>query len=111
MTIPIGKHMHAEILLCDPHDVYTIHANNGSPLGYAEWYPRWRGYVFSPASGAVFSHDCCTELERFLERCNKAKRINECPCCGGDGEISDDEKITPTTITPPTRPCPECTGK
>lgn len=36
MTIPIGKYMHAEPLLCDPHDIYTIHARDKSILGHAE---------------------------------------------------------------------------
>jgi len=71
MTIPIGKYMHAEPLGCEP-EVYTIHARDKSILGHAEWYPRWRGYVFSPESGAVFSHDCCAELGRFLDSCNRA---------------------------------------
>lgn len=75
MTIPIGKYMHAEPLLCDPHDVYTIHARDNSILGHAEWYPRWRGYVFSPEDGIVLSWDCCLELSRFLENCNKAERV------------------------------------
>jgi hypothetical protein len=75
MTIPIGKYMHAEHLGCEPHEVYTIHARDGSILGHAEWYPRWRGYVFSPEDGIVLSWDCCLELSRFLENCNKAVRV------------------------------------
>lgn len=78
MTIPIGKYMHAEPLLCDPcdpHDLYTIHARDKSILGHAEWYPRWRGYVFSPEAGIVLSWDCCLELSRFLENCNKATKV------------------------------------
>ena len=75
MTIPIGKFMHAERLGCEPHDVYTIHAKDGSSLGYAEWYPRWCVYVFKPDDGAVLSWDCCLELSRFLENCNKAERV------------------------------------
>ena len=75
MTIPIGKYMHAEPLLCDPHEVYTIHARDKSIIGHAEWYPRWRGYVFSPNDGIVLSWDCCLELSRFLENCNKADRL------------------------------------
>lgn len=75
MTIPIGKYMHAEPLLCDPHDIYTIHARDKSILGHAEWYPRWRGYVFRPEDGIVLSWDCCLELSRFLENCNKAVRV------------------------------------
>jgi hypothetical protein len=74
MSIPIGKHMHAEHLGMNP-EVYTIHARDKSILGHAEWYPRWRGYVFSPDDGIVLSWDCCLELARFLESCNKAERV------------------------------------
>ena len=74
-VIPIGKHMHAKHLGCEPHEVYTIHSRDGSLLGYAEWYPRWRGYVFKPDDDAVFSWDCCLELSWFLENCNKAERV------------------------------------
>jgi len=74
MSIPIGKHMHAEHLGMNP-EVYTIHARDKSILGHAEWYPRWRGYVFSPDDRIVLSWDCCLELARFLESCNKAERV------------------------------------
>ena len=73
--IPIGKYMRAEHLCCEPHDIYTIHARDGSILGHAEWYPPWRGYVFSPESDAVLSHDCCTEMGRFLDSCNRATAV------------------------------------
>jgi hypothetical protein len=75
VTIPIGKYMHAEPLLCDPHAIYTIHARDETILGHAEWYPRWLGYVFSPEDGIVLSWDCCLELSRFLENCNKATKV------------------------------------
>jgi hypothetical protein len=65
--------MAAEPVGCEP-EVYTIHARNKSVLGHAEWYPRWRGYVFSPEDGIVLSHDCCLEMARFLESCNRAKK-------------------------------------
>lgn len=74
MTIPIGKYMHAEHLGCEP-EVYTIYARDGSILGHAEWYPRWRGYIFCPDDGIVLSWECCLELSRFLENCNKAHEI------------------------------------
>jgi len=74
-VIPIGKYMYAEPLLCDPHNIYTIHAKDGSSLGYAEWYPRWKCYVFTPENHTVFSSDCCLEMSRFLENCNKAESI------------------------------------
>ena len=70
MTIPIGKYMYAERIGCEPHDVYTIHARDGSSLGYAEWYPRWRGYVFKPDDGAVLSWDCCFNMSQFLYQIN-----------------------------------------
>lgn len=109
MTIPIGKYMHAEHLGCESHEVYTIHAKDGSSLGYAELYPRWRGYVFSPESGAVFSHDCCLELSRFLENCNNAERITRrtqvrCLMCNGVGSYVS---LPGDVITP----CPYCSEK
>jgi len=70
--IPIGKYMHAEHLGCEPYEVYTIHARDKSILGHAEWYSRWRGYIFSPEDGIALSWDCCLELSRFLENCNKS---------------------------------------
>jgi len=72
--VRVGKHMYAERLDCAPRDVYTIHATDGFLLGYAEWYPRWRGYVFRPDSGLVMSWDCCLAMSRFLEGCNAAER-------------------------------------
>jgi len=87
MTIPVGKYMHAEPVGCDP-EVYTIHVRDGTAIGHAEWYPPWRGYVFSPEFGSVFSHDCCAEMARFLDSCNRAKKVleqrywGECNSCG-----------------------------
>ena len=71
MTIPIGKYMHAERLGCEPEVYYTIHARDKSILGYVDWYQRWRSYVFSPEEGSALSWDCCLELSRFLENCNR----------------------------------------
>lgn len=44
-------------------------------LGYVEWYPRWKCYAFMPENHVVLSHDCCLEMSRFLENCNKAESI------------------------------------
>ena len=68
--IPIGKFMHAEHLGCEPHEVYTIYTLHESILGHVEWYRS--GYIFSPEYGIVLSWDCCLEMSRFLESCNKA---------------------------------------
>lgn len=80
MSIQVGKYMHAEPLGSSPHEVYTIHARDGSILGSAEWYPQWRGYVFEPEEAVALSWDCCLELSRFLASCNKAtKALKERP--------------------------------
>jgi hypothetical protein len=54
---------------------------------------------------------CAPWIQLTIQNFDVIPIDDECPCCGGDGEISDESQITPTTITPPTRPCPECKGK
>lgn len=65
----IGNHMTAEPVGMAPREVYTIHAKDGAALGYVEWYPRWRKYVFQPDQDAVFSADCLRDLATFLRKC------------------------------------------
>ena len=79
MTIPIGQYMSAEPVGCGPHEVYAIYSRDGSTLGHAEWYPRWRGYVFSPDAGVVLSWDCCLAMARFLQCCNRGRTAYQTP--------------------------------
>ncbi len=69
--IRIGRFLTAETVLLDPHDAYTIHARNGDTIGFVEWYPRWKEYVFQADDQTVLSHQCLRDMAMFL--C-KAKR-------------------------------------
>ena len=64
-SIRVGKYMTAEPLGCDP-EVYEILGRDGSSLGYAEWYPKWRRFVFCPDNYVVLSSDCCAAMAEFL---------------------------------------------
>jgi hypothetical protein len=75
VVISIGKYMYAEPIGFEPREVYTVHARDGSILGYAEWYPRWREYVFMPDSGAAVSRECCEAMAKFLDSCNRAAAV------------------------------------
>lgn len=35
---------------------------------------------------------------------------SDCYVCGGSGDVINSLRITPATITPPTKPCDECEG-
>lgn len=41
-------------------DVRTV--NSDVSLGLIKWYPRWRQYVFAPASNTVFNPSCLHEI-------------------------------------------------
>ena len=59
--------MTAHRVPCEPRDVFTVEARGGATLATIEWYPRWRKYVLSPESSAVFSADCLRELAAFID--------------------------------------------
>ena len=69
----LGKFMVAEPIGISPSEVYEIRDSRkqlhpgGGLLGHVEWYPRWKQYVFEPERGAVFSHDCLSELSVFCK--------------------------------------------
>lgn len=50
------------------HDAFLIYDRGGHMLATIEWYARWRCYVLSPDSRAVFSAECLRELADFCGR-------------------------------------------
>lgn len=47
---------------------FIIYDKEEFELGEVEWYPRWRGYVFVPEGGAVFSAGCLKDIEMFMKK-------------------------------------------
>ena len=46
---------------------YVVENNkSGATLGFIEWYPQWRQYVFSPLD-AIFSQDCLLDIVDFIK--------------------------------------------
>jgi hypothetical protein len=64
-SIRVGKYMTAYPLGCDTEE-YEIRGRDGPSLGYAEWYPKWRCYVFRPDNYVVLSSECCAAMAAFL---------------------------------------------
>jgi hypothetical protein len=64
--IRVGKYMTAEPLGCAPPEEYAIRGWYGSILGYTEWYPKWRCFVFRPDAYMVLSSECCADMAAFL---------------------------------------------
>jgi hypothetical protein len=64
-SIRVGKYMTAEPL--DWYgEMYEVRGRDGSTLGYTEWYPKWRRFVFRPDNYVVLSSDCCAAMAAFL---------------------------------------------
>lgn len=36
-------------------------------LGFVNWYPRWRQYVFCPEADTVFSVGCMKDISEFIK--------------------------------------------
>ncbi len=49
-------------------DAFLVYDRGGHLLATVEWYARWRCYVVSPDSRAVFSPECLRVLADFCER-------------------------------------------
>lgn len=40
---------------------------SGSLLGFIEWYPRWKQWVFQAEVGnIIFSADCLSDIQNFM---------------------------------------------
>jgi hypothetical protein len=57
-------------------EVFTIHQRDGAALGYVEWYPKWREYVFMPGDDVTLSGGCMRDLALFLSKCANKRRKN-----------------------------------
>jgi len=64
------------------HDAwYVMAVKDGAILGFIEWYPKWRRFVFLPdyrPSVFVFEQDCLRDIANFIEentRLVKARKV------------------------------------
>jgi hypothetical protein len=64
----IGKYMTVEPVGTLGHETWVVSSSKGQQIGFIEWHPPWRRYVFNAESDAIFSHDCLAQLSRFCER-------------------------------------------
>lgn len=62
--VPVGSYMEAER---DASGLWSTVFNkkHGSRLGYFEWYPAWRCWVFHPEHGTVFNDGCLRALADY----------------------------------------------
>lgn len=53
---------------------WAIYNTGDSRLGWIEFFPAWRKYVWSMASGAVFDISCTEEVVKFLNEHGKDRQ-------------------------------------
>jgi hypothetical protein len=46
---------------------WGVNSKRGALLGYIEWLPAWRQYVFIPSPDTEYSHECLSDLAGFLK--------------------------------------------
>lgn len=49
---------------------WMVMSHRGAILGEIGWYAQWREYTFSPETFSAYSHDCLSDIARFLVRCS-----------------------------------------
>lgn len=50
--------------------------DGGVLLGHVSWWPRWRKYVFNPASSTLFEQDCLRDIAEFCESATRSHYEN-----------------------------------
>ena len=65
------KFIHFEIY----GSAWLIHNNKTDDvLGSIQWYLRWKQFVFVPTVDVLFSADCLSDIQRFIEILGKRRR-------------------------------------
>jgi hypothetical protein len=55
--------------------VFHVRAkSDGTFLGAIYWYFPWRGYVFEPDAGTIWSKGCLQQVKEFLEELMKERK-------------------------------------
>ena len=58
--------------ISNPILAYQLFNKNGADLGYIEWFPRWRCYIFAPTSlHSAFDATCLIDIANFCEKITK----------------------------------------
>lgn len=55
--------------------IWTIqNKEDGTWLGYIQWFPRWGVYAFFPAGHTVFEKTCLRDIANFIEEKNNERK-------------------------------------
>lgn len=53
----------------DGKGLFRIESNKTKDiLGFINWYPAWKKYIFSPCYDTIWSDDCLTCIIQFIKR-------------------------------------------
>lgn len=67
----MSKYIEFDEVMPAPGGVWVIrNKKTDSIIGYIEWYDRWRQYVTKFNNDSVWSHECLTDISKFLRTQN-----------------------------------------
>ena len=60
---------HIEFVKCLDGKDWKVQSKSGthSLLGFIQWYPRWKRYIFTPVYETIYDAECLRDIANFCE--------------------------------------------